>query len=149
LTAACLAGLADGRPLIELHAIEAEGEMLALLAGATHGRRLSCLFNTYTLGPHARQSPGLVLLPHVISDLTARGFKTFDLGIGEARYKAVFCKDTEPLLDCFLPLTLRGGPATWVARAVAAAKRRIKQMPVVRACAHRVRRALFGQQKVR
>jgi CelD/BcsL family acetyltransferase involved in cellulose biosynthesis len=146
LTTACHTGLADGHPLIELHAIEAEGEMLALLAGPSDGRRLSCLFNTYTLGAHARQSPGLVLLPHVLADLTARGFDTFDLGIGEARYKAVFCKDTEPLFDCFLPLTLRGRPAALAARAVAAAKRRIKQMPALRAGAHRVRRTLFGHQ---
>jgi CelD/BcsL family acetyltransferase involved in cellulose biosynthesis len=145
LRAASHTGLADGRPLVELHVIEAEGEMLALFAGPNDGRRFSCLFNTYTLGAHARLSPGLVLLQQVTSALRTRQVASFDLGIGYSRYKTTFCRDEEALVDCFVPVTALGFAATLAARLVTAGKRRIKRAPSVYAAAQRLRRRLFGK----
>jgi CelD/BcsL family acetyltransferase involved in cellulose biosynthesis len=36
------------------------------------------------------------------------GRKVLDLGIGEARYKRLFCKGIEELADVFLPVTRKG-----------------------------------------
>jgi CelD/BcsL family acetyltransferase involved in cellulose biosynthesis len=127
LREACHQGLAAGKPLIEIHALEAEGELLALFAGVSDGRRFSGMFNTYTRSDNARQSPGLVLLTHMITALADRGLKSFDLGVGEARYKTFFCKEPEPLFDNFLPLTRLGWLAAMLGRLGYGMKRRVKQ----------------------
>ena len=124
---ACLIGLADGSPLIEIHAIEADSELLALFAAINDGKRASGMFNTYTLSGNAKQSPGLVLLTNLISSLADRGVGGFDLGVGEASYKAVFCKEPEPLFDSFLPLTPLGKLAAVAASTGCHVKRQIKQ----------------------
>jgi CelD/BcsL family acetyltransferase involved in cellulose biosynthesis len=125
----CRHGLADGAPLAELHAIEAEGELLAVFAGTGDGSRFSAMFNTYTTGPLARYSPGLVLLNHMIANLDKRGFASFDLGVGDARYKRSFCSEAEPLFDSFLALTAKGHLAAIGARTSTAIKRGIKRTP--------------------
>jgi len=78
-------------PLIEIHALEGGGEVLAIFAAITDGERLSLMFNTYTLSANAKHSPGLILLTHVVGNCADRGLKTFDLGVGEAGYKTFFC----------------------------------------------------------
>ena len=47
-----------------------------------------------------------------------RGFNKFDLGIGDAAYKQVYCKDAEPLYDSVVPITAAGhSPRRFGARA--------------------------------
>ena len=58
-------------------------------------QRFTSMFNSHTASDNARQNPGLILLQHLISDCARRGFSTFDIGPGEARYKTFFCKDLE------------------------------------------------------
>ena len=99
----CRDGVASS--LIEIHALEGDGEILAIFVAITDGKRFSLMFNTYTGSDHARQSPGLILLVQVVSQCADRGLKIFDLGVGEAGYKSFFCKEPEPLFDSFLPLT--------------------------------------------
>src|SRR5581483_7107082 len=65
----CHHGIADGKPLIELHALETANELLAVFAGITDRRRFSGMFNTYTRSDNARQSPGLILLTHIVANL--------------------------------------------------------------------------------
>jgi CelD/BcsL family acetyltransferase involved in cellulose biosynthesis len=57
------------------------------------------------------------------------GLATFDLGIGEAHYKNLFCGDAEPLFNSFLPLTSKGRLLALTLRVGAGAKRAIKQRP--------------------
>jgi CelD/BcsL family acetyltransferase involved in cellulose biosynthesis len=127
LRAACHATLPSGRPLIEIHALEGGGEVLALFGTTVDDHRFSSMFNTYTLGDSARYSPGLVLLMHMVTDCAKRGLPTFDIGVGRAHYKSFFCRETEPLFDTFLPLTSRGRIAAAALSAAFAAKRTIKQ----------------------
>ncbi len=127
LRGSCHRALSSGKPLIDIHALEGGGELLALFAGISDGRRFSGMFNTYTMSDNARQSPGLILLIHIISNLADRGFECFDLGVGEARYKTFFCKEPEPLFDSFLPLTPLGRLAAIAAREGSRLKRHIKQ----------------------
>jgi CelD/BcsL family acetyltransferase involved in cellulose biosynthesis len=143
--AACRQGLETGRPLIELHALETDNEMLALFAGIHDGRRFTLAFNSMTRGPQARHSPGLVLLQHIIADCARRGFKAFDIGPGDARYKTYFCKEREPVIDSVLPLSVRGHIATPIIRAMLGAKSRIKRTPQLWNALLGAKRRLRGQ----
>ncbi len=142
LREACHQGLAAGKPLIEIHALECDGELLALFAGINNGRRFSAMFNTYTQSDHARQSPGLVLLVHIIANLADRGMQSFDLGVGEARYKTFFCKEPEPLFDSFLPLTPLGRLAAISGRFGYRVKRHIKRSRTLWGLVQRFRQGL-------
>lgn len=144
LRAACRHGLADGRAVIELHAIEADGEPLAVMGGVADRHRFSCMFSSYTVSEHGRWSPGLVLLRHLVANCADRGLVSFDLGAGHAPYKLFFCRDTEQLFDSFVPFSLRGRLAAAGLRAGAAVKARIKAAPVVVHAVHELRRRFGG-----
>jgi CelD/BcsL family acetyltransferase involved in cellulose biosynthesis len=131
--------------VIEMHALEGDGEILAIFVAITDGRRFSLMFNTYTNSDHARQSPGLILLVHVVAQCADRGLQVFDLGVGEAGYKSFFCKEPEPLFDSFLPLTAAGHVAAMMARSGHAMKRRIKSSPVLWERLQDLRRRLRGR----
>jgi CelD/BcsL family acetyltransferase involved in cellulose biosynthesis len=133
--------LPDGRPLIELHALEGGGEVLALYGAVVDPYRFSAMFNTYTLSQHARHSPGLILLQHMIGACAQRGARSFDIGVGRAHYNSFFCKEPEPLFDTFLALTPRGRLAAPVFRIAFAAKRMIKSKPALWAAVQYLRRA--------
>jgi len=127
LRAACHGRLPSGKPLIEIHALEGGGEVLALFGTTVDEYRFSSMFNTYTLGDHARHSPGLILLMHMVGDCAKRGVRSFDIGVGRAHYKSLFCREPEPLFDTFLPLTAQGRIAAVAFSSTFAAKRAIKQ----------------------
>ncbi|MES1154837.1 MAG: GNAT family N-acetyltransferase, partial [Pseudorhodoplanes sp.] len=61
IRAACHEGLEAGTPVIELHALEGDGEMLALFSGIHDGQRFTSMFNSHTGSDNARHSPGLIL----------------------------------------------------------------------------------------
>ena len=136
----CHCTLADGRRLIEIHALEGGGEVLALFGTTVDDYRFSSIFNTYTLSENARHSPGLVLLMHMVTQCVARGLRSFDIGVGRAHYKSFFCREPEPLFDTFLPLTLRGRLAAAAFGAAFATKRVIKQNRTLWAAVQALRR---------
>jgi len=136
--------LPSGRQLIELHALEGDGEVLALFGAMADDKRFSAMFNTYTLGQNARHSPGLILIRRMLGACVDRGLRGFDLGVGRAHYKSFFCKEPEPLFDSFLPLTARGHLAAPILRAAFAAKRTIKAKPALWGTVQRFRRWRAG-----
>ena len=137
--------LPDGRPLIEIHALEGDGEVLPLFGAVVDRYRFSAMFNTYTLSKHSRHSPGLILLQHMIGACAQRGARSFDIGVGRAHYKSFFCKQPEPLFDTFLALTPRGRLATPAFRTAFAAKRMIKSKPALWAAVQFLRRLRAGR----
>jgi len=140
LREACHRRLPDGRRLVEIHALEGGGEVLALFGAVVDGYRFSSMFNTYTLGEHSRHSPGLILLRHMIAECASRGLRSFDIGVGRAHYKSFFCREPEPLVDTFLPLTPRGRVAAAGFGAALATKRAIKQNRTLWAAIQTLRR---------
>ena len=95
LRAACQQGLAGGQPLIEIHALECDGEMLALFAGIHDDQCFSTMFNSYTLGHARAQSPGLTLLQHLVDDCARRGFRRFDISdVGAAATRSSLLRRT-------------------------------------------------------
>jgi CelD/BcsL family acetyltransferase involved in cellulose biosynthesis len=87
----------------------------------------------------------LVLLIHIITNLADRNFQSFDLGVGEARYKTFFCKEPEPLFDSFLPLTPIGRLAAVAGRAGQGMKRQIKQSRALWSLVQTLRQGLLGR----
>lgn len=136
---ACLSGLGTGRPLIEIFAVEGNGEVLGLFAGTGDGERISMMISSHAGGIYSRNSPGLIALAHAISTAADRGYAMFDLGVGDASYKTSFCDGVEPLFDSFLPLNASG---QILARALSvwnAAKRLIKNNPTLWRAAQAIR----------
>jgi CelD/BcsL family acetyltransferase involved in cellulose biosynthesis len=105
---ACMAPLADGGHVIDIHALECDDEVIAIYAGVADGHRFSMMFNTYTMSGNSRYSPGLILMRNIVDHYAERGYRALDLGIGTDDYKRLFCKGDEPIFDCFIPLSPRG-----------------------------------------
>ncbi|MFL9823901.1 GNAT family N-acetyltransferase [Rhodoplanes sp. SY1] len=144
LRAACHAGLADGRPGIELHALEGGGEVIAVMGGVCDQYRFSCMFNAYTTSENGRWSPGLILIGHIARDCATRGVASFDLGPGAASYKTFFCREPQGLFDSMVPVSLAGRVAALGLAGVASAKRRAKESPLVMRLIQRLRRGTAG-----
>ena len=142
---ACLSGLADGRPAVELHGLLLDGRVIATYGGAVDERRFSCMFNSFDASPEiARFSPGDILLTRLIRAQCALGRTGLDLGIGEARYKRLFCRDVEELVDVFLPVTMKGRLYGAALSRYLALKRTVKQTPWLWSLAKKTRARLSG-----
>ena len=124
-----------------IHAIECDDEVLAIFACVADGVRFSTMFNTYTISENARHSPGLILLRYMIDHYADRGYTSFDFGVGFEEYKKTFCKEDEPLVDSFIPLTQRGRLAALGMSSLTHAKRLVKQNPAIMHLAQLLRSA--------
>jgi CelD/BcsL family acetyltransferase involved in cellulose biosynthesis len=140
IRSACMTPLADGGHVIEIHALEGDGDVIALFAGVADGYRFSMMFNTYTVSASSRHSPGLILIRHIIDHYAERGYRALDLGIGSDSYKRLFCKVDEPIFDCFIPLGPRGSAAATAMSAANRTKRLVKRSPQLLRLAQTMRR---------
>jgi CelD/BcsL family acetyltransferase involved in cellulose biosynthesis len=94
----------------------------------------------------AHESPGQLLLFNLVRMCCERRLATFDLGVGEATFKQLFCDEPEPLFDSFLPLTPLGSLAASACRLQFAMKGRIKRSPALWGALQAVRRT-FGARR--
>jgi CelD/BcsL family acetyltransferase involved in cellulose biosynthesis len=131
IEAAATEQIAHGNSLIELYALSVDDIIVATMGGIVGGGRFSAMFNSIIQGQFAIESPGEQLMLRLVRNCCERGLDTFDLGIGEARYKNLLCGDAEPLVDTFLPLSPVGRLMTFGLAVGAAAKRAIKQSPAI------------------
>jgi CelD/BcsL family acetyltransferase involved in cellulose biosynthesis len=139
---ACMKRLENGERAIQIHALECDDEVIAIFAGVADGDRFSMMFNTYTVSGNSRHSPGLILIRHIVDYYAERGYRTLDLGVGSDGYKRLFCKDDEPIFDCFIPLSLRGTVAAVAMAGLNRTKYLVKRSPALLQAAHRLRRAI-------
>ena len=100
--------------------------IVATMGGIAGGGRFCAMFNSIAQGRYAVESPGEQLIVNLVRGCCERGFDTFDLGIGEAHYKSLFCGDAEPLFDSYLPLTA-GAAACWRSDSRLAARRQARR----------------------
>ena len=142
LRAGCHLGIETGKPVIELHALEGGGEVLAVFGGVNDGRRLSCMFNSYTAGENQRWSPGLILLTYLVTYCGDRQIGKFDLGAGHAFYKTIFCKETEGAFDTILGFSTIGQIAATNLTLMRSLKRWFKSNPVLWNAAKSLRRVV-------
>ncbi|WP_298261988.1 GNAT family N-acetyltransferase [Bradyrhizobium sp.] len=139
---ACIAPLAGGGRVIEIHALECDSEVIALFAGVADAYRFSMMFNTYTVSANSRFSPGLILIRHIVDRYAERGYRALDLGIGSDSYKKLFCKTNEPIFDCFIPLGSHGAAAAMVMSIAGRAKRIVKGSAALLRLAQGLRRVV-------
>ena len=126
IRSACMAPVADGGHVIDMHALECDDEVIAIFAGVDDGHRFSMMFNTYTMSENSRYSPGLILMRCIVDHYAGRGYHALDLGIGSDEYKRQFCKSDEPIFDCFIPLSPRGKLAAAAMSGINRAKHLVK-----------------------
>lgn len=138
---ACTTGLADGKHAIDIHALECDEEVIAIFAGVADGNRFSMMFNTYTMSPNAKYSPGLILMRDIIDHYAAQNYRAFDLGIGSDDYKRLFCKGDEPIFDSFIPLSQRGKFSASIMSGLNRTKRLVKHNPALLEMAQKLRSA--------
>ena len=130
LEEAVTSGLNDGHAVVELHALMLDERPVAIYGAVADSTRFCGLFTAFDADPEiSRSSPGDILLMAIIRDCCARGLKTFDLGVGEARYKAQVCDQTEALLNSFVPVSLKGRIAAQAMSVVQDLKRWAKHSP--------------------
>ena len=120
-----------GAPPIELYALSVDDIIVATMGGIVGGGRFCAMFNSIGEGRFAVESPGEQLIVNLVRQCCERGFTTFDLGIGEARYKRLFCGDIEPLFDTYLPLTAGGRVIAFALAVGGAIKRAIKRRTIL------------------
>lgn len=140
LREASLSGLEAGNPVVELHVLDSDAGVLALFGGVCDGRRFSGMINSISMGEQVKHSPGLILLNHLVANCADRGLAMFDLGVGEAEYKAFLCDETEPLFDSFVALSARGRLLAPALSLKARAKRMVKRSPMLWRLAQVLRR---------
>ena len=123
-------GLAAGAPKLEMHGLYAGDRLVATFGALVSNDRLSCLLVSYDSDLEiARSSPGELIVQAAVRDAIARGFKTFDLGVGEARYKDEACEAEEPLFDSAFAVSPAGRVAAYAFLARQRLKRRVKRSP--------------------
>ena len=133
-------------PALDVYVLRVGDAPIALFAGLPDQTHWHGLTTSYTNDPViARSSPGDLLLRHIVGDLVQRGIVTFDLGVGEARYKGLFCDETLELVDTIYAITPLGRLYAAGESLRLGAKRRIKQTPWALAAARRVQRLLAGR----
>jgi CelD/BcsL family acetyltransferase involved in cellulose biosynthesis len=121
---------ADGKPWLELYGLRLGDRLIATYIGAGFQGRFSAMVNSFDSDPEiAKSSPGDLLLMKLLAAQCTKGRTSFDLGIGEARYKDTYCDITVPLFDVVLPLNAKG----WILAArqglYSRFKRSLKQHP--------------------
>jgi CelD/BcsL family acetyltransferase involved in cellulose biosynthesis len=131
LFAAATAGLDHERPALELYALTVGDDIAAIFGGVRGANRFSGMFNSVDRARYGRESAGHLLLFRVIATQCGRGLSRFDLGVGDAAYKDMFCPDTETLFDQHIALTARGRLVARLYAARQAMKRRIKASPLL------------------
>lgn len=140
IEAAASARLPSGEPLLELYALTVNDIIVATMGGIAGGGRFCAMFNSIVQGRYAVESPGEQLIVHLVRRCCERGFDTFDLGIGESRYKDLFCEDAEPLFDSYWSLSPAGRLFAFACKRMGAIKRAIKQRPVLWSAVRALRR---------
>lgn len=94
---------------IELHALRVGARIVAIYGGGAHNGQWSGMFNSFDADEEiARCSPGDLLLLRIVERCCQAGLTRFDLGIGEARYKAALCDEEVRLFDSFVPVSTIG-----------------------------------------
>jgi CelD/BcsL family acetyltransferase involved in cellulose biosynthesis len=122
----------DGRPApIELYTLSVDDMIVATMGGIVAGGRFCAMFNSIQGGRYAAESPGEQLIVRLVKSCCERGLGTFDLGVGQSRYKHLFCEDSEPLFDSYLPLTAAAQLPALGFRLAGAAKRVLKEHPAL------------------
>lgn len=132
-------GLNGAASVMDIYGFELDGEPLAVTGGFALNGRYSNMIISIVSGEHAKYSPGEMLLNGVTEDVIKRGLKTFDLGVGVANYKTMFCPNVEQLRDAFVGVTAKGRAVAAIASSARGAKGWAKNNQTVYGALHKLR----------
>lgn len=107
------------------------GEMIGGCLGVVDDGRILLLAVAYDLH-FANWAPGLLTLESCLAEAVRLGLTVFDLTIGDESYKKVFGVETIDLLECRMPLTLRGRVTLAALGLKPLAKRLLEQLGLLR-----------------
>ena len=117
-----------GRPdaALDTFALMAGDRVVATFGGGAACGHFSGCFISIDDGESSRFGPGEVILADVLHMLCDEGIGSFDLGIGDSAYKALWC-EPETLRDTVVPVTMAGHGVAPLVRAARRAKARLKR----------------------
>lgn len=135
---------AEGSPALELHGIELAGgehagEIISVAGLTIKDRHVTCQFGSINEEIAADVSAGELLFYRMIERAAAAGNTVFDFGVGDQLYKRSWCPQRTELLDCYLPLNLKGRLAAPAIAGMIGLKRAIKTSPLLHRLASRAR----------
>lgn len=132
---------------LELHAItlqqEDQGlEIIAIAAVTVKNGHTICQFSSFNeeIAAQTQTSPGEFLFYHIIENMTLRGMRLFDFGIGDQPYKHSWCTICTKHYDGFIALNFNGRIAASLETFKIAIKRKIKLSPQLFKLVNRLRK---------
>jgi CelD/BcsL family acetyltransferase involved in cellulose biosynthesis len=133
-----------GRPAdLELNALACGSRIVAVFGGMAHRDCFSGMIVSFDADAEiARSSPGELLLTRVIATQIKNAIAQFDLGIGEADYKATYCEMPIALFDTVFAITFKGRLSAACEALRLRLKRSVKQRLQLLAALRRAKRAL-------
>jgi len=135
---------ADGKPALELHGIELAGgehagQIIAVAGLTIKNAHVTCQFGSINEDIAADVSAGEFLFFRMIERASAAGHQVFDFGVGDQLYKRSWCPQRTELLDCYVPLNIKGRLAAPLITGLIRLKRTIKTSPILHRLAARLR----------
>lgn len=111
--------------------MEVAGDYVAGNWGLVHKGRFYYLLASYDGPKFGRFAPGVQALVETMRWAVGKGIDTFDFTIGDERYKHEWCETKIDLHDHLSAETLQGRVFLFKSRLMLAAKRKIKQTPIL------------------
>ncbi len=134
----------DGHLALRLFGLKLNGEYISIWGVGTRENLISGMFTSFeTTGDVAKISPGEILLVWLIRKFCSEGYQFFDFGVGEARYKSIWCDTTIALFDTHIGVSMSGRLLAKALIAKGRIKRKIKQSPRLMKLAQRLRKNLI------
>ncbi|SFK70991.1 Acetyltransferase involved in cellulose biosynthesis, CelD/BcsL family [Pseudovibrio ascidiaceicola] len=90
-----------------IYSLKLDDEIISTCLSLKSGKRVYCYCTSIISGELMRNSPGELLMQHVIEDMCEEGMEVFDFGLGEERFKLAWA-EPEYLKDWIEPLTFKG-----------------------------------------
>jgi CelD/BcsL family acetyltransferase involved in cellulose biosynthesis len=100
---------------------------------------VTCQFGSIDETVAADVSAGELLFYLMIEQASSSGHKVFDFGVGDQLYKRSWCPQRTELVDCYVPLNLKGRLAAPLITGMIRLKRTIKTSPALHRIAARLR----------
>ncbi len=111
--------------------LEVGGKYVAGIWGLVHRKRFYYLLASYDGAGFGRFKPGVQTLVETMRWATDQGIEVFDFTVGDESYKGTWCEMHIDLHNHLSANTVRGALAAMRARGFLAAKRKIKQTPLL------------------
>ncbi len=115
-------------PLV-LFILKIGGKTRAIFAGGVIGKTINGQLNAISVDELSRIGPGELLLHLAAKELAEDGFDTFDLGVGNERYKRSWCQHELVTRTTIVALTPMAIPLAAFDRALHGLKRSVRNNP--------------------